>query len=124
MHERNISGFANVAGGTREIAPMNRTRAFVTVSVVLTGIVACGVTFAQAPVSPPATTPAPAASAPTSSKPSAAERVEIWTRKQWEAAKTEWAKEKTAWADCRKQSSEQKLEGRKSWLFLYKCMPG
>jgi hypothetical protein len=123
-HERNSSGFGNVAGGIKEIAPMNRTRAFVTAGLVLAGIAACGVAFAQAPAAPPATTPAPAASAPTSSKPSAAARVETWTTKQWNAAQKEWAKDKTKWADCRKQSKAQKLSGRKSWSFLYQCMTG
>jgi len=103
---------------------MNRTRAFVAADVVLAGIVACGVAFAQAPVSPPATTAAPAASAPASPDPSAAARVETWTRKQWAAAKKEWATDKKKWADCQKQSSKQKLEGRKSWSFLYQCMTG
>jgi hypothetical protein len=112
----------DVASGTKVIAPMNRTRAFVAAGVVLAGIVACGIAVAQAPASPPATTPAPAASAPTSSQPSAAARVEAWTRKQWAAAKKEWARDKTKWTDCRKQSSKQKLEGRQSWSFLYKCM--
>jgi hypothetical protein len=112
----------DVAGGTKETAPMIRTRAFVAAGVALAGIVGGGVVFAQAPASPPATTAAPAASAPTSTQPSAAARVETWTRKQWAAAKKEWARDKTKWADCRKQSSKQKLEGRKSWSFLYKCM--
>ena len=78
--------------------------------------------FAQTSVSPPATKSAPAASAPDSSKPSTATQVETWTRKQWEAAKKEWARDTKKWADCRKRSSKQKLEGRKSWSFLYKCM--
>jgi hypothetical protein len=78
--------------------------------------------IAQTSVSPPATKSAPAASAPDSSKPSTATRVETWTRKQWEAAKKEWARDTKKWADCRKRSSKQKLEGRKSWSFLYTCM--
>lgn len=63
-----------------------------------------------------------AAVAQTSSQPSAAAQVEKWTTKQWETAKKEWIKDKKKWADCRKQSKDQKLEGRKSWSFLYKCM--
>jgi hypothetical protein len=51
-----------------------------------------------------------------------ATQVETWTEAQWEAAKNEWAKDTAKWADCQKQSSTQKLEGRKSWPFLYKCM--
>jgi len=101
---------------------MNRTRACITAVVALAGLAFCGVAFAQAPASPPATTPASAASAPTSSKPSAAAQVETWTRKQWNSAQKEWAKDKAKWADCRKQSSKQNLEGPKSWSFLSKCM--
>ena len=55
-------------------------------------------------------------------KPSTVEQVETWSRKQYDAAKKEWAKDKAKWADCRKQSSDQKLKGRKSWSFLYTCM--
>jgi len=95
---------------------MNNTLAAV---VVLAGIAVSGIAYAQTPASPPATTLAPA-----SSKPSAATRVETWTKKQWDAAQKEWAKDKAKWADCRKQSSKQKLEGRKSWSFLYQCMTG
>ena len=101
---------------------MDRIRAFVAGGVILAGTVACGVSFAQVPATPPAKTPAPAASAPTSSNSSAVAQVETWTTKQWDAAKKEWAKDKTKWADCQKQSGQQKLEGRKSWSFLYRCM--
>jgi hypothetical protein len=78
--------------------------------------------IAQTPLSPPSGKTAPAASTPDSSKPSTATQVEKWTTKQWEEAKKEWAKDKAKWADCRKQSRVQKLDGRKSWSFLYKCM--
>jgi hypothetical protein len=105
-----------------EIVPMNRTRTFVAVSVVLVGAVACGASFAQSPMTSPTKTPAPAATTPISSNSSVATQVETWTMKQWDAAKREWAKDKTKWADCEKQSDKQKLEGRKSWSFLYKCM--
>lgn len=80
--------------------------------------------IAQTAASPPATKLAPATSAADSSKASAPTQVEKWTKDQWEAAKKEWAKETTKWADCQKQSGKQKLEGRKSWPFLYKCMTG
>jgi hypothetical protein len=66
--------------------------------------------------------PAPAqttAPAPTSS---AIDDVSKWTTKQWNRAKAEWAKEKQKWADCQKQSKDQKLTGRKSWTFLASCM--
>jgi hypothetical protein len=75
--------------------------------------------IAQTSVSPTAAKTVPAAE---SSKSSSATQVEKWTTKQWEAAKKEWAKDKAKWADCQKQSKAEKLEGRKSWSFLYKCM--
>ena len=59
---------------------------------------------------------------PASSKPSIPTQVETWTKDQWEAAQKEWAKDTKKWADCRMQSSKERLEGRKSWPFLYKCM--
>lgn len=86
---------------------MNRTSAFIAASVVVAGITACGAALAQAP-------------AP--STPSTAAQVETWTTAQWETAKLKWAENKTKWADCQKQSDKQKLEGRKSWSFLYSCM--
>lgn len=95
---------------------MNRTRARLLAGVVA-GLLVSGTAVAQAPATPPTATRAPAAATP-----STATRVETWTRKQWEAAKKEWAKDKTKWADCRSQSSKQKLTGRKSWSFLYTCM--
>lgn len=100
---------------------MSRIR-FRLTTVVIAAVMSSSAAIAQTSVSPPATKPAPAASAPDSSKPSIATQVETWTRKQWEAAQKEWAKDRTKWADCRKQSNEQKLEGRKSWSYLYNCM--
>ena len=91
---------------------MNRTHTFIAAAVVAIGSAVSGVAFAQAP------TP----SAPSSSTSSRAAQIEAWTTKQWDAAKQEWAKDKTKWADCEKQSDKQKLEGRKSWSFLYTCM--
>jgi len=119
-----VADFIEVSEFTREIVPMIRTRALVTAAVVLVATAAYGIAYAQAPASPPPTTPAPVSSAPISSKPSIPERVETWTRAQWNAAQKVWAKDKAKWADCRKQSSKQKLTGRKSWSFLYKCMTG
>jgi hypothetical protein len=81
----------------------------------------CNAAIAQTPVSP-TTKPSPAASAPDISRPSIETPVETWTRKQWAAAKKEWAKDTAKWSDCEKQSTDQKLKGRKSWSFLYKCM--
>jgi len=102
---------------------MTRTRALFASGVFLVVAMACGVSFAQSPATSTAKAPAPAATAaPMSSDPSAAAQVQTWTTKQWDAAKQEWAKDKTKWAGCEKQSDKQKLEGRKSWSFLYTCM--
>jgi hypothetical protein len=100
---------------------MSRIR-FCLTAVGFAAVMSSSVVIAQTPVAPPVTRPASAASASVSSKPSTVTQVETWTRKQWEAARRGWAKDKTKWADCRKQSSEQKLGGRKSWSFLYQCM--
>jgi len=59
---------------------------------------------------------------PPSSTSSKVDDVSTWTRKQWNQAKAKWAKEKEKWADCRKQSKDQNLTGRKSWSFLASCM--
>jgi hypothetical protein len=104
-------------------APMSRAYAFVVAAAVLSGVAASGIGYAQAPASSPPTPQAPAP-LPTSPKSSVPEQVETWTKAQWNAARREWAKDKAKWADCRKQSSHQKLAGRKSWSFLYKCMTG
>ena len=96
---------------------MSRIR-FGLTTIALAAFMAAGAAVAQTPA--PTPKPAPAASA--SSQPSTTTQVENWTKKQWEAATKEWAKDKAKWADCRKQSSSQKLKGRKSWSFLYTCM--
>jgi hypothetical protein len=96
---------------------------FCLTSAVLAAVLSSAA-IAQTSASPPATKPAPATSATDSSKAAVPTQVEKWTKDQWEVAKKEWAKETTKWADCQKQSSKQKLEGRKSWPFLYKCMTG
>jgi hypothetical protein len=101
----------------KEILPMSRTQ-FCLKAVLIATILSSSAAIAQAPSSQPATKPAAAAP----SNPSTATQVEKWTNKQWEAAKKRWAKDKKNWADCRMQSREQKLEGRKSWSFIYKCM--
>lgn len=99
---------------------MPRMRFYLT-AVAVAAVMSSSTAFAQTSVSPPAAKTAPA-TAGDSSKPSTAAQVEKWTTKQWEAAKKEWAKDKTKWADCQKQSSTQKLEGRKNWSFLFTCM--
>jgi hypothetical protein len=48
--------------------------------------------------------------------------IRMWTRRQWNMVVAKWSQEKSKWADCRKQAGEQKLTGRKSWPFLYRCM--
>jgi hypothetical protein len=95
---------------------------FCLTAVALAAAMGAGAAFAQTPASPPATKPAPAAAAQTPSTPSTATQVETWTNKQWAAAQKQWAKNKEKWADCRRQSSDRKLTGRKSWSFLYTCM--
>ena len=65
---------------------------------------------------------APPQAASTSSGSAASERVETWTKTQWDSAQKEWAKDKTKWSGCQKQSEVKHLDGRKSWSFLYSCM--
>ncbi len=85
------------------------------VSLAVLSVIAPGVGLAQT-----ATPSTPESlSAATSAK---IDDVSKWTTKQWNHAKAKWAKEKEKWADCQKQSSEQKLTGRKSWSFLASCM--
>ncbi len=50
------------------------------------------------------------------------EDVANWTKQQWYAAKAKWVKEKVKWAGCQEQAVENKIYGRKSWVFLYGCM--
>ena len=82
------------------------------VAVAVLGMVTSGVALAQ-------TTTPPSSTSPPSSK---VDDVSKWTSKQWNQAKAKWAKEKEKWADCRKQSKDQNLTGRKSWSFLASCM--
>ena len=79
------------------------------VAAAVLGVVTSGVVLAQT-------------TTPPSSTSSKVDDVSKWTSKQWNRAKAEWAKEKEKWADCQKQSKEQKLTGRKSWSFLASCM--
>jgi hypothetical protein len=122
-----VRGSPRIFNDIKENAPMSRIRSGLT-AVALAAVMGAGAAFAQAPASPPATKsapatkPAPAATAQDTSKSSTSTQVKTWTTKQWEAAKKEWAKDKTKWAACQKQSSDQKLTGRKSWSFLYTCM--
>jgi hypothetical protein len=87
----------------------------------LAALLAAGIAHAQTPAPAPESKTAPeSTSAPTTS--STVTDVEKWTSKQYNAAKAKWAKDKAKWADCEKQSKDQKLTGRKSWSFLYQCM--
>jgi hypothetical protein len=96
---------------------MSRTQ-FCLKAALVAAMLSSSTAIAQAPSSQPAGKPSAAAP----SHPTTATQLEKWTNKQWEAAKKRWAKDKKKWAGCRMQSREQKLEGRKSWSFLYTCM--
>jgi hypothetical protein len=89
---------------------MSSVRSALVAAAVL-GIVTSGIALAQTTTTPP----------PPSSS-SKVDDVSKWTVKQWNRAKAEWSKEKEKWADCQKQSKDQKLTGRKSWSFLASCM--
>jgi hypothetical protein len=106
-----------------ENAPLSRIALSLT-ALALAAVITAGAGTAQTSGTKPAAKPAPATSTQDASKPSTLTQVENWTAKQWEAAKKEWTKDTKKWADCRKRSNKQKLEGRKSWSFLYKCMTG
>jgi hypothetical protein len=82
-----------------------KTVAFIVMALAMSA----GVGSAQTPVAPTA-------------EPSVATKVEHWTTKQWDAARTDWEKDRTKWAECQQLSTDQKLTGRKSWSFLYTCM--
>ena len=102
-------------------------------AVALAGFLCVGTALAQTPSPPPAanspsTTTAPSTStspattvAPRTVSSTVAD-VEKWTTDEWDAAKAKWSKENTKWAECEQQATEQKLTGRDSWVFLYKCI--
>jgi hypothetical protein len=48
--------------------------------------------------------------------------VEKWTTDEWEAAKAKWSAENAKWGSCEQQATDQKLTGRESWIFIYKCI--
>jgi hypothetical protein len=85
-------------------------------AVAVAGLVSIGAASAQTPPPPPASN-----SPITSASPTLAD-VEKWTADQWDAAKAKWSKENSKWSGCEQQASDQKLTGRQSWVFLYKCM--
>jgi hypothetical protein len=90
-------------------------------AVVLAGLVGAGGAFAQSQAPPSVSNVEPTISAP-ASEPSKAAEVEKWTIDQWDAAKAKWAKEKEKWSGCQQLATDQKLTGRESWAFLYRCM--
>jgi hypothetical protein len=81
-----------------------------TLGVIVAALaMSAGIAVAQTPATPTA-------------EPSVTTKVEHWSTRQWNAAKADWARDKTKWAGCQQQSTDQKLTGRKSWSFLYTCM--
>lgn len=97
---------------------MPRTRVCLSlVAVAFAGLISVGAAPAQTPSPPPSPT-----AFTSGTEPSTVSKVEKWSTKEWNAAKSKWAKEKVKWADCRQQSTDQNLKGRKSWAFLYGCM--
>jgi hypothetical protein len=90
-------------------------------AVVLAGLIGAGGAFAQSQTSPSVPNVEPTISAP-AAEPSKAAEVEKWTIEQWDAAKATWAKEKVKWTSCQQMATDQKLTGRESWAFLYRCM--
>jgi len=62
------------------------------------------------------------ASVAQAAQPSELTKVEHWTTKQWNAAKSDWARDKSKRADCQQLSTDRGLAGKKSWSFLYTCM--
>ena len=86
-------------------------------TVALAGLISVGAASAQTPSSPPAQN-LPS----TTSASSTVADVEKWTTDEWEAAKAKWSAESAKWGDCEQQATNQKLTGRQSWIFIYKCM--
>jgi hypothetical protein len=98
---------------------MNRFIRCALAAVAILGIVTTGAALAQtAPRNDPGRLNVFHSTEPES------DDVSKWTTKEWNKAKAKWAVEKVKWADCRKQSKDQKLAGRKSWSFLASCMTG
>ena len=113
---------------------MNHLLARVSV-VAFAGFLCAGIALAQAPSPPPAansptttttTSPSATAAPETAVAPrtvsSTVADVEKWLTDEWDAAKAKWSKENTKWAGCEQQATDQKLTGRTSWVFIYKCM--
>jgi len=86
-------------------------------AVAFAGLISVGAASAQTPSPPPSST-----AFTSTTETSTVSKVEKWSTKEWNAAKSKWTKEKVKWADCQQQSTERNLKGRKSWAFLYGCM--
>ena len=90
-------------------------------AIVLAGLFSVGATLAQTPASPPPQN-SPSTPPAQTAEPSMVTQIENWTEAQWEAAKAMWMRENAKWTECERQATDQKLTGRQSWVFLYKCM--
>jgi hypothetical protein len=99
---------------------MFRIRDFLA-AFVFAGLIGVAGAPAQTPTFPAEPNRGPTISAPRA-EPSIATEVEKWTTEQWDAAQAKWSEEKVKWADCQQQATVQKLTGRTSWTFLYRCM--
>ena len=88
------------------------------IAATLAASLTCGVAIAQS------TAPAPpsASQAQAPSEPSTADKVQNWTKKQWNAAKQRWSQDKAKWNACSQDAKNRGLSGRKSWSYLYDCM--
>jgi hypothetical protein len=90
-------------------------------TVALAGLVSVGAADAQTSSPPPTPNLASTSTAPTSASSTLA-NVENWTAEEWKAAMAKWSGENAKWSDCEQQAADQKLTGRQSWIFIYKCM--
>ena len=90
---------------------------------VLAAILSVGAAVAQTPASPPAPAQNSTSTPPAQTAGhSMVTQIENWTEAQWDAAKAKWMVENAKWGECERQATDQKLTGRQSWVFLYKCM--
>jgi hypothetical protein len=86
-------------------------------------LLAAGLAISAQAQAPAPATPAPAAQ-PAPSTPSSMDKVKSWSRKKWDAAKTEMSKDKAKWDGCVAKAHEQKLKmsSKAGWAFVYDCM--
>jgi hypothetical protein len=97
----------------------NRTRLGLS-ALTFAGLISVGAAAAQTPSPPPEPSTPTAAASRTAA--STLADIEKWTSDEWDAAKAKWSKENAKWGECEQQATDQKLIGRQSWTFLYKCM--